>query len=35
MSNVLIRYLPPDVHSKLQRRADAAGQSLQHYLTAD
>jgi plasmid stability protein len=35
VSNVLIRNLPPDVHSELQRRADAAGQSLQQYLTAE
>lgn len=35
MPNVLIRDLPPDVHSGLQRRAEAAGQSLQQYLTAE
>lgn len=33
MPNVLIRDLPDDVHASLQRRAAAAGQSLQHYLT--
>ena len=31
--NVLIRDLPADVHASLQRRAEAAGQSLQQYLT--
>ncbi len=33
MPNVLIRDLPADVHLGLQRRAEAAGQSLQQYLT--
>jgi plasmid stability protein len=33
MPNVLIRDLPDDVHANLQRRAAAAGQSLQQYLT--
>ncbi len=33
MPNVLIRDLPADVHASLQRRAEAAGQSLQQYLT--
>lgn len=33
MANVLIRNLPADVHASLQRRAEAAGQSLQQYLT--
>ena len=33
MPNVLIRDLPDDVHASLQRRAAAAGQSLQQYLT--
>jgi plasmid stability protein len=33
MPNVLIRDLPPEVHASLQRRAEAAGQSLQQYLT--
>ncbi len=32
MPNVLVRDLPDDVHSALQRRAVAAGQSLQQYL---
>lgn len=35
MPNVLIRDLPADVHASLQRRAEAAGQSLQQYLTAE
>lgn len=33
MPNVLIRDLPAEVHASLQRRAEAAGQSLQQYLT--
>jgi antitoxin FitA len=33
MPNVLIRDLPADIHASLQRRAEAAGQSLQQYLT--
>jgi hypothetical protein len=33
MPNVLIRDVPADVHSNLQRRAEAAGQSLQQFLT--
>jgi plasmid stability protein len=33
MPNVLIRDVPDDVHAELQRRAEAAGQSLQQYLT--
>ena len=33
MPNGLIRDLPADVHANLQRRAEAAGQSLQQYLT--
>jgi len=32
MPNVLIRDLPAEVHASLQRRAEAAGQSLQQYL---
>jgi len=32
---VLIRDLPADVHANLQRRAEAAGQSLQQYLTKE
>lgn len=35
MPNVLIRELPDDVHSELQHRAEAAGQSLQQYLTGE
>lgn len=33
MPNVLVRNLPEDVHRKLEQRAQAAGQSLQQYLT--
>ena len=33
MPNVLVRDLPEDVHRELERRARAAGQSLQQYLT--
>jgi len=33
--NVLIRNLPDDVHASLQRRAEAAGQSLQQYLSSE
>lgn len=32
MSNILVRGLPEDVHSALQRRAERRGQSLQQYL---
>jgi plasmid stability protein len=35
MPNVLIRDLPPEVHASLQRRAHAAGQSMQQYLTTE
>ncbi|MBS1907550.1 MAG: hypothetical protein JST33_13490 [Actinobacteria bacterium] len=35
MPNVLIRDLDPAVHSVLSARADARGQSLQQYLTAE
>ncbi|WP_041298083.1 FitA-like ribbon-helix-helix domain-containing protein [Ilumatobacter coccineus] len=35
MPNVLIRDLPADVHARLQQRAEAAGQSLQQYLTGE
>jgi plasmid stability protein len=35
MKNVLVRDVPDDVHAQLQRRADAAGQSLQQYLSAE
>jgi antitoxin FitA len=34
MTNVQIRDVPDDVHRQLQRRAEAAGQSLQQYLSA-
>ncbi len=32
---MLVRDLPDDVHASLQRRAEAAGQSLQHYLATE
>lgn len=35
MPNVLVRDLPDDVHTGLQQRAEAAGQSLQQYLAAE
>ena len=35
MPNVLIRDLPDDIHASLQRRAEAAGQSLQQYLSSE
>jgi antitoxin FitA len=35
MPNVLVRDLPDDVHAGLQRRAAAAGQSLQQYLATE
>jgi len=35
MPNVLVRDLPDDVHTSLQRRAEAAGQSLQQYLATE
>jgi plasmid stability protein len=35
MPNVLVRDLPDDVHSALQRRAASAGQSLQQYLVGE
>jgi plasmid stability protein len=35
MANVLVRNLPDDVHASLQRRAEAAGQSLQQYLATE
>lgn len=35
MPNVLVRDLPDHVHAQLQRRAQAAGQSLQQYLAAE
>lgn len=35
MPNVVVRDLPEAVHAELVRRAEAAGQSLQQYLTAE
>ena len=35
MPNVLVRDLPEEVHANLQRRAEAAGQSLQQYLAGE
>jgi plasmid stability protein len=35
MPNVLVRDLPDDIHSTLQQRAAASGQSLQQYLVAE
>lgn len=35
MPSVLVRDLPDDVHASLQRRAEAAGQSLQQYLATE
>ncbi|MGE4164124.1 MAG: hypothetical protein AB7G23_20565 [Vicinamibacterales bacterium] len=35
MPNVLVRDLSDDVHANLQRRASAAGQSLQQYLATE
>ena len=35
MPNVLVRDLPEDVHARLQRRAEAAGQSLQQFLATE
>jgi antitoxin FitA len=35
MPNVLVRDLPEEVHHCLQRRAEAAGQSLQQYLSGE
>ena len=35
MANVLVRDLPDEVHTALQRRAAAAGQSLQGYLATE
>jgi plasmid stability protein len=35
MPNVLVRDVPDDVHAGLQRRAAAAGQSLQQYLATE
>jgi len=35
MPNVLVRDLPDDIHAGLQRRAEAAGQSLQQFLAGE
>ena len=35
MPNILVRDLPDEIHAGLQRRAQAAGQSLQQYLAAE
>jgi antitoxin FitA len=35
MPNVLVRDLPAEVHARLQRRAEEAGQSLQQFLAAE
>lgn len=35
MPNVLVRDIPDDVHSELQRRAEQRGQSLQQYLALE
>lgn len=35
MPNVLVRDVPEDVHSALQRRAEQRGQSLQQYLATE
>lgn len=35
MPNILVRDLPKNVHSGLQRRAEAAGQSLQQFLAIE
>lgn len=35
MKNILVRDVPEDVHAVLQRRAEAAGQSLQQYLLSE
>ncbi len=35
MPTVVVRDLPEDVHAELVRRAEAAGQSLQQYLTTE
>jgi hypothetical protein len=35
MPNVLIRDLPDEIHAGLQRRAEAAGQSLQQFLAGE
>lgn len=35
MPNVLVRDLPAEVHTQLQRRAESRGQSLQQYLVTE
>ena len=35
MPNVLVRDVPPEIHSELQHRAELRGQSLQQYLSAE
>jgi len=35
MPNVLVRGVPEEIHAALQRRADAAGQSLQQFLLGE
>ena len=35
MPNVLVRDVPEDVHTALQRRAEQRGQSLQQYLARE
>lgn len=35
MANILVRDLPDDIHAALVRRADANGQSLQQFLSAE
>jgi plasmid stability protein len=35
MPNVLVRDLPDEIHAGLQRRAEAAGQSLQQFLAGE
>lgn len=35
MPNVLVRDVPEDVHTALQRRAEQRGQSLQQYLAGE
>ena len=35
MPNILVRDLPDEIHAGLQRRAQAAGQSLQQYLATE
>jgi plasmid stability protein len=35
MPNVLVRDVPDEIHAALQRRAEAAGQSLQQFLAGE